>query len=77
MSAEGYDVEYAREIAGAGYGGSAQRVVDAWIASSGHERALVDVNAEDIGIGHYYQSGTTYGHYFTVVFGAEADMLVG
>jgi uncharacterized protein YkwD len=51
-------------------------VVNAWIASSGHRWAIVDPNVDDIGIGHYYKAGTTYGDYYTVVFGSEADHLV-
>jgi uncharacterized protein YkwD len=75
----GYESEYVREIAGAGYGGSAQAVFDAWKASSGHNAVMLTANVEDIGVGHYYlanDSGSVnYSHYFTVHFAVEADLI--
>ena len=71
-------VAWSENIA-AGWGGSAERVVQAWIDSPGHRAAMLG-NYEEMGVGvHYLQDDTgssNWSWYYTQEFGTEADMLV-
>jgi uncharacterized protein YkwD len=57
-----------------------EAVVQAWIDSPGHRANLLNESFEEIGIGYHHLPDDTgdvnYRHYWTQVFGAEADMLV-
>ena len=51
-----------------------------WINSPGHRANMLSDNFEEIGIGYHYLANDTgsvnYRHYWTQVFGTEADSLV-
>lgn len=52
----------------AGYG-TAQQVVDGWIASQGHCVNLMNPAFTELGTGYYHLPGSEYGHYWTQNFG--------
>ncbi len=56
----------------AGGQGSAAAVVDAWMNSPGHRANILSPKAKELGIGHVFQGGSTYGHYWVQHFGARA-----
>jgi|GEM_PF-1369159 len=63
-----YTYDPSGEIIAGGYS-TASGVVDGWMKSSGH-RAIIETCAnDDIGIGMYYKSGSTWRYYWTAVFG--------
>lgn len=45
-------------------------VVAAWMSSPGHRTNILASDVEHLGVGYVEQSGTEYGHYWTVNFGA-------
>lgn len=49
----------------------AQGTFDQWLHSPGHCQNMMSVRATEIGIGHAYDAGARYGHYWTQVFGAR------
>lgn len=65
----GYQYSYAGENIAAGYTTAAE-VVNGWMNSSGHRANILSPNYKDIGIGHAYNSSSTYGHYWTQDFGS-------
>jgi uncharacterized protein YkwD len=67
----GYSSSYAGENIAAGFG-SAQTVFDAWKASSGHNRNMLDPNYKAIGIGWDCNPQAYYGCYWVTDFGANA-----
>lgn len=70
MDQAGYTWIRAAENVAAGYSSPAS-VVDGWMNSAGHRANILDPSLEDVGIAHAYQSGTTYGHYWTTDFGTQ------
>jgi cysteine-rich repeat protein len=64
----GYAAQTWGENIAAGYG-TPQQVVDGWIASQGHCVNLMNGNFTELGVGYYYQAGSSYGHYWTQNFG--------
>jgi len=48
-----------------------QSVVRAWMDSPSHRANLLSPLAREIGIGHVYQPGSRYGHYWAGEFGAR------
>jgi hypothetical protein len=48
-------------------------VMAAWMNSPGHRQNLLDPRAREIGIGHVYKGGTTYGNFWVEEFGARPD----
>lgn len=48
-----------------------EAVVSAWMNSEGHRANILRAASEHVGIGYDYGSGTTYGHYWTMNFGAS------
>jgi uncharacterized protein YkwD len=58
---------YGENIA-AGYA-TAQQVVAAWMGSAGHRANILNPDFQHIGVAYVYRSGTTYGGYWTQVFG--------
>ncbi|MDX3661038.1 CAP domain-containing protein [Streptomyces sp. ID05-26A] len=60
----------AAENVAAGYGTAAE-VVRGWMNSSGHRANILNCALRDIGVGHQYRQGTTYGHYWTQNFGTR------
>jgi uncharacterized protein YkwD len=67
LAAIGYSYSSAAENIAAGYGSPAA-VVSGWMSSSGH-RANILGSYTQIGIGYAYWSGSSYGSYWTAVFG--------
>ncbi len=56
----------------AGYA-TAQQVFGGWKASPGHNANMLGANYTAIGIGRYFQQGSTYGWYWTTDFGGFSD----
>jgi uncharacterized protein YkwD len=79
VAAEGYDWQALGENIAAGYP-TPEEVVEGWIDSPGHRANLLSENFEEIGIGHVFREDdggdAPYGHYWTQIFGTEADSLV-
>ncbi|SEQ96613.1 CAP domain-containing protein [Lentzea albida] len=50
---------------------NAAAVVRSWMNSSGHRANILNCALRDIGVGHSYRQGTTYGHYWTQDFGTR------
>ena len=48
---------------------SVQEVFDAWMNSEGHRANILRPEYRTLGVGYYYQAGTTYLHYWTQLFG--------
>ncbi|MFD5825411.1 CAP domain-containing protein [Lentzea sp. NPDC060358] len=46
-------------------------VVRTWMNSAGHRANILNCALLDIGVGHQYTQGTTYGHYWTQDFGTR------
>lgn len=67
----GYNTWLGENIA-AGYN-SADSVFNAWRNSPGHNANMLDGNFRAIGIGRYYQPGSTYGWYWTTDFGGVSE----
>lgn len=68
--AAGYPSPRSENIA-AGYSTPAS-VVTAWMGSAGHRANILDSTAKHVGIGYAYQSGSTYGHYWTANMGTSS-----
>ncbi|MDC0714835.1 CAP domain-containing protein [Stigmatella sp. ncwal1] len=45
-------------------------VVTGWMNSTGHCNNIMNGAFKKLGVGYYYRSGSTYGHYWTQDFGA-------
>jgi uncharacterized protein YkwD len=75
----GYDWQHWGENIAGGHL-SPEAVVQAWIDSPGHRANLLNESYEEIGIGYHHLADDTgdvnYRHYWTQVFGAEAELLV-
>jgi uncharacterized protein YkwD len=65
----GYTYSYAGENIAAGYS-TPSAVVTSWMNSSGHCNNIMSPNFKHLGVGYYYNSSSTYGHYWTQDFGA-------
>ena len=52
---------------------TAEAVVQAWMNSPGHRDNILRESSEHVGIGYGFDAGTTYGHYWTMNFGASAS----
>jgi uncharacterized protein YkwD len=76
---QGYDWRAWGENIAAGYA-TPEAVVNGWINSPGHRANMLSSNFEEIGIGYHYLANdagsVNYHHYWTQVFGTEADALV-
>ena len=47
-----------------------------WIISSGHLKNILKPNVNEMGIGHYVNSGSQYGHYWTQIFGIGSGVVI-
>jgi uncharacterized protein YkwD len=65
----GYTYSYAGENIAAGQS-TPSAVMNSWMNSSGHCNNIMSPNFKHLGVGYYYRSGSTYGHYWTQDFGA-------
>jgi uncharacterized protein YkwD len=52
---------------------TAQKVFDAWKASSGHNANMLNGNYKQIGIARYYNASATYGWYWSTNFSTTND----
>ena len=43
-------------------------VEDQWMRSKGHRENMLDKRFKELGIGHCYKEGSTYGHYWVQMF---------
>jgi uncharacterized protein YkwD len=68
----GYPYRSAGENIAAGYR-TAAAAVQAWMNSSGHRANILNSGYEHIGVGHVYESSSSYGYYWTTDFGASRD----
>jgi uncharacterized protein YkwD len=68
MTSAGYTYTQAAENIAAGYG-TAQAVVDGWMASTGHCNNIMNASLTQTGIGYYNAPGSSYTHYWTQDFG--------
>jgi uncharacterized protein YkwD len=50
---------------------SPDQVVAAWMKSPGHRANILSAEATDVGVGHTFKSGTRFGHYWALEFGAR------
>ena len=68
ITAEGYPLAGGAENINAGYTSSLASYLG-WWNSAGHRSNMYDVSASrsEIGLGYYYQSGSTYRHYYTML----------
>ncbi|MFT3887962.1 MAG: CAP domain-containing protein [Arachnia sp.] len=69
MKKAGYSYRSAGENIAAGYS-DAGAVVAGWLSSPGHCQNIMNPGFTDIGIGVYYDAGSTYGVYWTNAFGS-------
>jgi uncharacterized protein YkwD len=65
---QGYNWSFIAENIAAGYG-SPEAVVEGWMNSPGHKANILNANAVEVGIGYAYSDNSTYGVYWTAVFG--------
>ncbi len=63
----GYAWTATGENIAAGYASAAQ-VMQGWMKSDGHRANILNCIYVHMGVGHYYEAGDTYGHYWTQVF---------
>lgn len=63
----GYKWSTTGENIAAGYTSAAQ-VMQGWMESDGHRANILRCAYTHLGVGHYYEAGDTYGHYWTQVF---------
>ena len=68
ISDAGYSYNTYGENIAAGYQ-TPEAVIDGWMSSSGHRANILNPNFCDIGVGYAYTANSTYGHYWTQVFG--------
>ncbi|MGE0056420.1 MAG: CAP domain-containing protein [Dehalococcoidia bacterium] len=52
---------------------TAQEAFDAWKASDGHNKNMLNSGYKQIGIARYYRSGSTYGWYWVTDFSLNTD----
>lgn len=45
-----------------------EAVVDQWMHSKGHRENMLDKRFKELGIGHCYKEGSSYGHYWVQMF---------
>ncbi len=69
MNWAGYTYSYAGENIAAGQT-SPSAVVTSWMNSTGHCNNIMSPNFKHLGVGYYYQSSSTYRHYWTQNFGS-------
>jgi uncharacterized protein YkwD len=66
VSAQGYSWSYVAENVAAGSAG-VDGAFNQWWNSSGHRDNMLSPDVTEMGLGHVYRSGTSYGHYWTLV----------
>jgi uncharacterized protein YkwD len=67
---QGYNIGYGGENIASGYS-TPEKVVQGWMDSPGHKANILGENYVDIGVGYAYSKGSSYGAYWTAVFGSQ------
>jgi uncharacterized protein YkwD len=67
---QGYNISYGGENIAAGYS-TPEKVVQGWMNSSGHRDNILGEHYTDIGVGYAYSKNSSYGIYWTAVFGSQ------
>ncbi|HSO18564.1 MAG TPA: CAP domain-containing protein, partial [Desulfosarcina sp.] len=75
ITAAGYTYSTCGENIAAGYS-TPQAVMNGWMNSPGHRANILHSTFCDIGVGHAYRAGSTYGHYWTQDFGRRQGVSV-
>ncbi|MFY0522238.1 CAP domain-containing protein [Archangium gephyra] len=70
ITSAGYTYRTAAENVAAGQS-TPGAVVNGWMASTGHCNNIMNPALKHLGVGYYYQSTSTYKHYWTQDFGAQ------
>ncbi len=65
------------EIAGYGYGGDVDRMMDGWMNSPGHRDIILSPHYTEFGGGFATNSSSDYKNYWTVVFGVQQPDTAG
>jgi uncharacterized protein YkwD len=68
LAAAGYHGQMEGENIAAGFG-TAEAVMQGWMASPSHRDNILNCGYTQIGVGHAYSAGSDYGHYWTQEFG--------
>jgi uncharacterized protein YkwD len=66
----GYNFQTAAENIAAGYTSPAE-VVEAWYTSDGHRENMINCEMREIGIGHVYDTTSSFDYYWTQDFGTR------
>jgi uncharacterized protein YkwD len=66
---QGYSSSFIGENIAAGYS-TPKAVVEGWMNSPGHKANILGVDYTEIGVGYAYSSSSSYGAYWTAVFGS-------
>jgi uncharacterized protein YkwD len=69
IAAAGYAGRFQGEAIAAGQT-TAQAALNVWLASPPHAAIVQSAAATRIGLGHYYQPGDVYGHYWVLIVGS-------
>ena len=72
MQEAGYNWTTWGEIIGWGFGGNTGSMVNWWLNSPVHRSLILSSSYTDFGIGYVRDSGSDWGHYWTVNFGRRA-----
>ncbi len=75
VTASGYTGSSIGENLAAGYSAVAN-TFNQWLNSTTHLNNMLNVNADEMGLGHATFSGSTYTHYWTQLFGKSAVLAV-
>jgi uncharacterized protein YkwD len=68
VSRAGYAGQWRGETLAAGQTSGAS-VIDVWLRSPPHRAIVLDPNIQEVGIGHFFDAGDTYGHYWALEAG--------
>ncbi|MCP4576669.1 MAG: hypothetical protein GY846_10350 [Deltaproteobacteria bacterium] len=75
MTDAGYNWNFAAENVACGFS-TAQAAHNAWMNSPGHRDNILNATPCDIGVGYFYDAGSTYGYYWTQNFGRLSGVSV-
>jgi uncharacterized protein YkwD len=73
IAAAGYEYNTAGENIAAGYS-TPEAAMNGWMNSDGHKANILNSSYCDLGVGYAYDSGSTYGHYWTQDFGRRTGV---
>jgi uncharacterized protein YkwD len=73
IQAAGYQWSAAGENIAAGYS-TLEAAMNGWMNSDGHRANILNSSYCDLGVGYSYNSGSTYGHYWTQDFGRKTGV---